>query len=591
MKETVVIIDSGVDKPYANIIGGVSLSMNVNGSVIFSDTVADNIGHGTAIYHLINDACKNIDFFVVKIFDASYKANQTLLLHALQYIYDNVHCKFIVISSGSVVCLNKKAISAIIDKLYYEKGIFIISAFNNEGALSFPSSHTNVIGVDSSEFVSTAEKYYIVSGSDVDILSSRKTHRLKWLNGKKNIAAGNSFIAPEFASMMINAYQQLGGTITDKAVLLKSICYENNHIVFDDVGEHDKSKARLTPEYVLGDTEKKLKAVTFPFSKEVRSLAANEDLLQIDIVQYCDIKQSGKTGLKVAQLLGYSANNKKIEDINKIDWNSDFDMVVLGHCDMLKAASGEDWFETILCLAKKHNKYVFAFDPVENEYEKLFSPPLIASYSSKTFAKLRQVDTPVLGIFGTSSQQGKFSLQLNMRRRFLQDGYAVGQITTEPMGYLFGMDYTYPTGYNRSIGLSQEPMAMFVNELMYDCSLKEPNIILVGGQAHIVPPMWVHANNYGFRQYEFMTGTLPDAVLLVVNTFDSVRYIKRSIAFIEAAADCQVVACVVSPTPHNHPAKFNSVDELAGQISKPVLAFSDVESIYSSVIEFFGGKR
>jgi len=590
VNETVVIIDSGVDKKYDNVAGGVAITLDENGVAVFSEDFVDNIGHGTAIYHLINDACRNIDFFIVKMFDASYQTDPDLLLHALQYVHDNVPCKFIIISSGAAAYQNKKAVSEIIDKLHTEKNVFIVSAFNNDGALSFPSSHQNVIGVDSSEFVMAADKYFIVRNSPVNILSSKRTQRLRWLNDTKHIVSANSFLAPEYAAMLIQAYQKSEGTIRTNDDLLDSICYKENKINCDETGDYTKIKRRLSIDCLPNIPGKKIKAVAFPFAKEVHIMAANEDMLTMDIVDYYDIRQSGKVGVEVGNLLGYCANEKRIKDISTLDWASeDFDMVVLGHCSHINATTSQDWFMSIYDLAKAHDKYIISLDPVELDYPKLISPPTITSFAGTTFGKLQQITPPVLGVYGTSSKQGKFSLQLNLRRRLQKDGFVVGQIATEPTGYLFGIDYTIPTGFNRSIHLAKESMALFLNDIMYECSLKEPSLILTGCQSSTLAPTWVHFSQLAFTQYEFLVGTFPDAVLLVVNKFDNIRYIRRTITFIETVADCPVLACIISPTPTNHAATFNSPDELAAQINKPVFTFENIEDIYQTAIGFFGG--
>jgi len=591
MNETVIIIDSGIDKKYENILDGVSISFAEDGSPITLKTYNDEIGHGTAIYHIINDVCENTNFFIVKIFNASYQTNPNLLLHALQYVYDNVPCKFIIISSGAAACENKKEVSAIIDKLHFEKNTFIVSAFNNDGALSFPSSHHNVIGVDSSEFVIASDKYYVVKNSPINILSSKRTQRLKWLNGTRHIASANSFLAPDYAAMLIQSYQKSGRSITNIDDLLDSICYKTNKIHIDENGEYAKIKKRVSSDCLPKVASRKTRAIIFPFAKEIQTMAANEDLLNVEISDYYDIRQSGKIGLEVGSLLGYCTNKKKIKEIQSLDWSSDsFDMAILGHCSHINATTNNDWFTHIYDLAKAHDKYIFTLDPTELDYSKLISPPTVSSFVSTTFGKLQQINTPVLGVYGTSSKQGKFSLQLNLRRRLQKDGFAVGQIATEPTGYLFGMDYTIPTGYNRSVHIAQESMALFLNDIMHECSLNEPSIILTGCQSSTLAPTWVHHSQLAFSQYEFLIGTLPDGILLVVNKFDRIRYIQRTIAFIEAAADSPVIACVISPTPTNHEATFNSPGELASQINKPVFEFSDIENIYNTSISFFGGQ-
>ena len=592
MKDTIVIIDSGIDKKYENILGGVTISFADDALFLTNETYKDEVGHGTAIYHIINDACENINFFIVKIFN-TYETNPNLLFHALQYVHDNVPCEFIIISSGAAACQNKKAVAEIINKLHLEKNIFIVSAFNNDGALSFPSSHPNVIGVDSSEFVSATENYYIVKNSPVNILSSKRTQRLKWLNGTKQIISANSFLAPEYAAMLIESYQKSERTINNNDDLLDCICYKENKINVDENGEYVKIKNRLSLDYLPKVSDKKPRAIVFPFAKEIQTMAANEDLLQVDIVDYYDIRQSGKIGLEVGNLLGYCKNKKNIKDIQAIDWTSDrFDMIILGHCSHISAATNHDWFSYIYDLAREHDKYVLSFDPTDQaelDYPKLLSPPVITSFASTTFGKLQQISSPVLGVYGTSSKQGKFSLQLNLRRRFQKDGFVVGQLATEPTGYLFGMDYTLPTGFNRSIHLAQESMALFLNDIMHECSLNEPSIILTGCQSSTLAPTWVHYSQLAFSQYEFLIGTLPDGILLVVNKYDRIRYIQRTIAFIEATTDSSVIACVISPVKNSHAKAFDSTSELSAQINKPVFEFKDIEGIYKASIGFFGG--
>lgn len=51
---------------------------------------------------------------------------------------------------------------------------------------------------------------------------------------------------------------------------------------------------------------------------------------------------------------------------------------------------------------------------------------------------LYRISTPVLAVCGTSSKQGKFTLQLELRKRFCEMGYKVGQIGTEPNSLLLG---------------------------------------------------------------------------------------------------------------------------------------------------------
>lgn len=52
---------------------------------------------------------------------------------------------------------------------------------------------------------------------------------------------------------------------------------------------------------------------------------------------------------------------------------------------------------------------------------------------------------------------------------------------------------------------------------------------------------------YSIPQYNFLLGTQPDVVILCVNPFDEIYYIKRTISFIESSVDCKVISLVVFP--------------------------------------------
>ena len=85
-------------------------------------------------------------------------------------------------------------------------------------------------------------------------------------------------------------------------------------------------------------------------------------------------------------------------------------------------------------------------------------------------------------ISGTGSQQGKFSLQLKLRNKFIQGGYKVGQLGTEPSSLLFGIDEVFPSGYGSVVNLSEEEIISRVNSQMHSIEEKNPDIILVGTQ-------------------------------------------------------------------------------------------------------------
>lgn len=163
------------------------------------------------------------------------------------------------------------------------------------------------------------------------------------------------------------------------------------------------------------------------------------------------------------------------------------------------------------------------------------------------FGKLYCTGKPVLLFAGTGSRQGKFSLQLEMRDRFIKNGYCVGQIGTEPSSLLFGMDEVFPSGYGGNISLSAEDTISLLNLQIHNLEEKNPDIILVGTQSHILQYNMGNLAFYPLLNYYTLLASDPDGIILCVNYGDPFEYIKRCIGFLENFIDSKVLAIVVFP--------------------------------------------
>lgn len=165
---------------------------------------------------------------------------------------------------------------------------------------------------------------------------------------------------------------------------------------------------------------------------------------------------------------------------------------------------------------------------------------------------LYRISKPVVGIFGTSSRQGKFTLQLKLREILLKQGYNVGQIGTEPSAQLFGIDYCYPMGYNSSVYITGYDTIRYLNYIENDLCKQCKDIIIVGSQSGTVPYDFGNISQYTIPQYELLMGANPDCVFLCINPFDEIDYIKRTVNYIESIIDCKVIALVVFPMTLNN---------------------------------------
>ncbi len=167
--------------------------------------------------------------------------------------------------------------------------------------------------------------------------------------------------------------------------------------------------------------------------------------------------------------------------------------------------------------------------------------------SDYRFGKLEKIAVPILGVFGTSARQGKFTLQMLLRERLLNKGYSVGQLGSEPSALLYGFDEVYPFGYNGTVSISDFEAISELNSQMSRIASKDYDIILVGSQSGTVPYDIGNLAQFPIKQIAFLYGTCPDAVVLCVNPYDDTDYISRTVFFIESAVNCKVIALCLFP--------------------------------------------
>ena len=207
-------------------------------------------------------------------------------------------------------------------------------------------------------------------------------------------------------------------------------------------------------------------------------------------------------------------------------------------------------FKNQLAFDIQRMKNIYSYDPIllQDLPSNVFFPQITkCDLPPDRFGKLYRIAKPVLGVYGTSSSQGKFTLQLFLRDIFMKLGYKVGQIGTEPSSLLYGMDYVYPMGYNNTVYIHDYEVIRFLNDKLQKLCEKNVDIIITGSQSGIVPYDVGNIVQYSMPQIDFLLGTQPDVVVLCINPFDETYYIKRTLKCIEACGDCKVIGIVMFP--------------------------------------------
>lgn len=540
----IVLIDSGVNNHKVfdgTKVDGVFLKRDDDEYIIDND-LSDSCGHGTAIYYILKRECPKARVFVIKLFEEDLSVELEDIIFALQYIKRNINCKIIHMSLGVSFCDDIDLFERNCN-YFYDKGIAIVSAFDNLGTLSYPAAFENVIGVDIVTKGLPIKGYQYVEGSPVNVRFLGRNQYLPCLNNSFKNMIGSSFFAPYISCLIYNSYD------TFEKNGLESVHYylRENSVSYLDLTKNNSLEVEHPFEIK--------RAVIFPFNKEIHSIAGNQDLCNFEVLGYYDIKYLGNIHKKVSDILTYTTNNKEIQNIEKLDWSSSFDTFILGHVDELSNFVDKNYIEFVVDKCIEYNKQLYCFDDIDKyisdeQTEKLtyFSPSVtLNNVFNNTFGKMHCISKPILNIMGTSSKQGKYALQLQLRRKFIDNGYNVGQFGTEPTGYLFGFNEVYPYGYNSTVQISGNNSIYTINRLLGNIEKQNVDIILVGSQSQTVHYNTGNIGCYAIQNTELLLGTEPDGVVLVVNYDDPYDYIIRTIKYIESIQDTIVIALVLYP--------------------------------------------
>lgn len=520
----IAIIDSGIN---SEIINNVSESyiLGRNGGTynMLQGEPTDFIGHGTAVAHIIYMINDQVEFLCFRICQEIIDIDENGLLYTLEYIYKNISVDIINISAGITYLSKHAELNNVCNKLH-EKGVVIVSAFDNDGAISYPAAFDEVVGVDIKDEYDDKNNIYYANNSLIDIFVPNIFYRTIW-NGKKTIVKGTSFAAAKISGILSKKLQEAALPL-QKIDLLKLITNVNL--------DAEKSIPVQLPPFRIR------KAIIFPLNKESHALLRYKDLLGFEIAGVYDERLAGNVSKMIF--------DEKIKSFDDIDWDSDFDTVILSCTSELSSITKRRYDNEVIDKAKHYNKNVYTFEKIYSQYENLFYPEITSELVPRgNFLKLRKTTIPVLGVFGTSSKQGKFTLQLELIRRLFRLGYKVGHISTEPSGYLFNADYVFHFGYRSYLPIQPWESIAILNDMVWGTQLKGKDILVTGCQSGTLHYNNSQIEHFGIFQYAFTLGVMPDFCVLCVNPHDDIEYITRTINFINAIDDGKIYALVIFP--------------------------------------------
>jgi len=577
----IAIIDTGIDDKalYPNI--KMQFIVDDNNTVIRSRAVDTN-GHGTAVTNIIHRKNPTADLIIFQICEDEISTNLEKLISVLEFIMVECTVDVVNMSCGVTYIDNYKKLSQICDCLFL-KGIMLVSAFDNDGAISYPASLSSVIGVDVVNDYSIHE-IQVQNNSIVNVLVPQKYYRTTWIHNKKVILTGNSFACAEITGMLSNFIDKgISECEIDFCKLLKGLAVTKSNQLHS-----------YSPNFKIN------KAIILPYNKEVDAIIRYNDCLTFELLGVFDFRLKGHVGKVI--------NNIEIKPFEEIGWDSDFDTVVLSHIKEFESITGENIKKDLFHKAVTYGKNVYSFDPTDTGNSTSIFYPKINRYDLPEYAysKLRKISLPCVGVFGTSSKQGKFSLQMELIRSLKKLGYKVGSIMTEPSGYLFGADFVFPMGYNSTVDLNLYEYITCLNDQMWQIEKKEKDIVIVGCQSGTIHYDNSNLNQFAISQYGFLLGTNPDVFILCINAFDESEYIGRTIRYLNSMGQGKVIALAILPivreqTLSGLPFKSrrmsqSEINRLKERIRKqfrlPIytIGTTDIVELVGQIVNFFGSE-
>ena len=561
----VAIIDSGLDPSRVdfarNVVGGVSIQAGDDGTLRRSGDYGDEAGHGTACAGILLGLAPAVELSIVRIFDALLSARASALEAALEYAGEQgAH-----VINASLGVTDPAVAGRLRDvcRSLSGAGICIVSAQPRDGERSFPAVFEEVIGVEDGD-VRGRYGYHYRSGRPIECVAKGGPRRVAWLNGEEALKSGASYAAPHISGIVALLKERHPSAGPEEMrSLLESRATRPRRESPRERGKKGRTGRR--GQRPRGDRQPASawmrRVVLYPFSKELHGLVRFRDLTGLEVVGVADPAGRRLVGRDAGEAIGAEPAGVKIGPALAGELAAG-DTVILGYLDELGRIARRDLLREAIEAALAGNRNVYSLNAVpELRYGDLYAESrrrgLRVAYPSVSIAEvertirdksgLGKIAVPVVGFFGTSSQQGKFTAQLALRRHLLKQGYRVGQLGTEHQSGLFGFDYTFPMGYASPLELPLQRFEPFLDAKLREIHHEQnPDVLIVGSQSGTIPFAIDEPRTHHFVSLAFLLGAKPDVCVLAVNCMDPEEYVRDTIDAIRIVGKAPTICLLLS---------------------------------------------
>lgn len=248
-KIKVALLDSGIDmnheRLYNKPITAINLQEDGN-SFKVSNSIEDAYGHGTALAGIIYEHVPQMELLSIRVLNEKLKSTTTLLIKAIEIAIEaKVH--IINLSLGLVTNENIEQLHKVCNKAL-EEGIFIISAYNNEGLDSYPAAFLNVFGIKS-EFT-LRKNGYRVDKNTLDVFANGCYQKVLWKENSYRYVKGNSYACAHFTGILaklLMEYPEVAGDVKTLKNILKLNSLDAKHTFIKKKEEINNEKIIFFP--------------------------------------------------------------------------------------------------------------------------------------------------------------------------------------------------------------------------------------------------------------------------------------------------------------------------------------------------------
>jgi uncharacterized NAD-dependent epimerase/dehydratase family protein len=552
----VAIIDTGVDPTHpaiGRVAAGVTIKTGPDGGVVEEEGVfLDEVGHGTAVAAIARKLAPGCELLAVKVVPDERGIAPEGLVAAIAWAVRR-GADVINVSSGTTGTGSLAALTCVCTEAA-EAGSVVIAAEGHDGRLSYPAALDSVLRVGHCLEERTFYGYCCDPREPGRFLAYGGTQRVAWLDPRYVFLEGTSFACPRVAGAVALMIQSFGRMPRER---LLQVLRENSL-------DEPTSQSTVEPTGPPNGRRQSVawigRAAIYPYSKEMHSLVRFRHLLPFKLVGVADHPVRGHVGRDAGEAIGEAPAGLRIQAALD-DALEGADTLILGFTGKLGSLLGRDVVGELAARAATMGKNVYSFEPFNAPkgdptahvgWPRVNAEDLDALRAQA--ASLRQVSydrVPVLGVFGTSPSQGKFTLQLRLREHLSALGLTVGQVGTEHQSVLFGMDDGFPLGHVNAVDLEPRDWPEYL-DLRYRQIVRDrdPDIIIVGAQGGVILPGPGPASSAdlgaSWKSLHFLASARADSFVLAVNHLDDHAFIADTIDVLRAVGKGRTVLLALS---------------------------------------------